>query len=494
MRYFLRESPEKHGINSVDIIRFLNDVEVIKSNLHTFMLLKGGVVVAEGYRYPYEASQLRLLHSGSKTFTATAIGIAVREKLLDLEDNVISFFPEYDSCEMDRRFKNMTVKNLLTMSTGHSEDSISVITTKQNWVEEFIKMPLQYEPGEKFLYDSGATFMLSAILTRVTGVSLEKYLKTRLFEPLGITGYEWDHKDGITTGGWGLMLKPEDFAKLGVLFLGKGEFEGKRIFDPSWADMASSKQIDTSEIEVRDDWSKGYCFQMWRGSENTFRADGAFGQFCIIAPDKDIVAVITSEDGDSQELLSLFYSKVLSKAKDKMVFPDCSKQIELSRMLCNMSKPIVFDATSSYLEERLSGRKYLVGFDGMELEISFDFHNDRAQIAIGEKQVIDSSKVTFISGVMQCEIAPATFIEFFDNLNRSWRYSAHHSWVNYNTLLIDVYYTETAHSHQIEVIFDEDSIDMRIITSIRKYLEVNGITSARPIAYKDIRLHGSVVQ
>jgi CubicO group peptidase (beta-lactamase class C family) len=492
MKYFNREVPEKHGVGSMDIIRFLHAVKDIKSHLHSFILLKNGVVIAEGYQYPYEPGLPRLLHSGSKTFTAVAIGIAVGEKLLKLEDKVISFFPEYVDVEMDRKFPEMTVKNLLEMATGHYVDSIMEITDKDDWIESFIKMPLKNDPGKEFLYDSGGTFMLSAILSKVTGITLEDYLKPRLFEPLEITEYEWDQKNGITTGGWGLMLKPEDFAKLGMLFLCNGEFNGKRILNESWIEMASSKQIDTSDIEIREDWSQGYCFQMWRGSENTYRADGAFGQFCIVAPDKDIVAVITSEDGDSQELLSAFYKNIVQKAKDHPQFANGDVQDELTRMLCDLSKPFIFDATASYIERKVNRKKYLIHHNDKDLHVSFDFQGSELKVTIGETQIIESSKVTFSKGVMECEIAPVTFIKFFDHSNRRWKYAAHHEWVNDHILLLNIYYTETAHRQQFEIAFEEDSFDLRVISGLKKLLDASGTPSVNPIGYKDILISGTL--
>lgn len=492
MQYFKREVPEKHGISSMDIIRFLNAAEEIKSHLHSFILLKNGVVIAEGYHYPYDPEQVRLLHSGSKTFTAVAVGIAVGEKRLTLEEKVIDFFPEYKDVEMDAKFPLMTVKHLLEMATGHHADSLFTIADKEDWIEAFIGAPLRSEPGTEFLYDSGATFMLSAIISKVTGLSLEEYLKPRLFEPLDITGYEWDSKDGVTTGGWGLMIKPEDFAKLGTLFLNKGEFNGKRILDESWIELASSEQVATSNIEIREDWAQGYGFQMWRGSENTYRADGAFGQFCLVAPDKNLVAVITCEDADSQELLSAFYANIVSKAKKSSLFTNGDLQDELSRKLCNLAKPFTYDATASYIERTVNKKRYKVHLNGKDLDVSFDFRGSELKVSIGDKQVIESSKVTFNKGVMECEIAPVTFIKFYDLSTRRWKYAAHHEWLNDETLVIDIYYTETAHRQKFEIRFSEDTINMRIINGLKKLLETSGTPCAEPLAYKDILIPGTL--
>jgi CubicO group peptidase (beta-lactamase class C family) len=492
MQYFKRDVPENHGISSMDIIRFLDAAKEIKSHLHSFILLKDGAVIAEGYHYPYGPEQVRLLHSGSKTFTAVAIGIAAGEKRLTLEDSVIGFFPEYNEAEMDAKFPLMTVKHLLEMATGHEVDSILTIAGQENWVEAFIKAPLKSEPGTEFLYDSGATFMLSAIISKVTGMPLEEYLKTRLFEPLEITSHEWDRKDGITAGGWGLMLTPEDFAKLGMLFLNKGEFGGKRILDQAWVEMAASKQIDTAKVEIRADWAQGYGFQMWRGLENTFRADGAFGQFCVVAPDKNLVAVMTSEDADSQELLSAFYGTIVSKAKDGKLFANGDLQDELSRKLGNMAKPFVYDATASYMERRADGKKYSVALDERELDLSFYFQGSDLKVLIGDKQVIESSKVSFKTGAMDCEIAPVTFIKFFDHSNRRWKYAARHEWLNDETLVIHIYYTETAHRQQFEIKFGKDSVEVRIINGLKKLLEANGTVSAEPIVFEDLLIQGNL--
>jgi CubicO group peptidase (beta-lactamase class C family) len=192
------------------------------------------------------------------------------------------------------------------MSVGQEPDPTGKVVTESNWLRSFFSTPILYKPGTRFLYNSAATYMLSAIVTKVTGQKVYDYLTPRLFEPLGIDNADWETDPlGYNTGGWGLRLKTEDIAKFGQLFLQEGKWKRKRILSKKWVKEATTaKIIQHPDLpkEKRDssDWEQGYCYQMWRARHNAYRGDGAFGQFCLILPDQDAVIAITSETPDMQ--------------------------------------------------------------------------------------------------------------------------------------------------------------------------------------------------
>jgi len=486
MRYFERCTPEEQGISSMDIIRFLEEAKRNQCHIHTFLLLRHGKVVAEGYQFPYTSQDKRLLNSVSKTFTALGVGIAYDEKRLKLEDKVISYFPEYMSNKLNQKVDNMTIAHLLTMSTGHASDSLFEICNEKDWIRAFLNMEITYKPGEKFQYDSGATFMLSAILSRVTGMPLDEYLKTRLFDPLHID-YIWDRYEGITTGGWGLMLRPEDIAKLGILFLQNGTFEGQRIISEEWLSMGSTKQIDTHEKEYRPDWAQGYGFQMWRSVGNAFRADGAFGQFCLMFPKENLIAVFTAEDGYSQELLTTFYNNVVKKALDIPMAIDTNVYDKLSELVCEMEKPFIYPATTSYLEQGINGKKYIFKDElgGMNQELMFNFAGSSLMLSIAGSQTIRSSKVTDIINETSCIIEPATVLLTKEQRGRCWKYSAHHRWINDTVLLLELCYIETGHSQQIFVEFRGKRLRLLVVNGCKRLLAVNGMEGNQGMMFED---------
>ena len=306
------------------------------------MVVRHGHVIAEGWWAPYKPSLKHTLYSLSKSFTSTAVGLAVKEGLLNIEDSVISFFPSDVTQDANAKLAAMKVRHLLTMSTGHVKDTIQPMRNGQDsWVKTFFSQPVERDPGTFFLYNTGATYILSAILQKITGQTLMQYLRPRLFDPLGIEGEDWETDPlGINTGGYGLRVRTEDIAKFGQLYLQKGQWKGKQILTPEWIQQATSSQIVSSSSNPtrpreEDDWAQGYGFQFWRCRPGGYRADGAFGQFSIIMPEYDAVIAITGESFSMQKSMDLVWSYLLpaiDKTKTKLP-ADSKSQADLKQRL-----------------------------------------------------------------------------------------------------------------------------------------------------------------
>jgi len=241
-----RSTPEAEGVSSRGILDFLGAVAENKHELHSFMFLRHGKVIAKGWWNPYNPDLRNTLYSLSKSFTSMAVGFAVSEKRLTVNDKVISFFPEYLPDSISPFLAEMRVKDLLTMSTGQfPEPTWSIIFKDTNWVKAFLRFPVVNEPGTKFMYNSASTYMLSAIIRKVTGQNVIDYLTPRLFRPLGIEGMDWETDPmGINTGGWGLRVKTEDLAKFGQFCLQKGRWNGNQLLPASWFDEATTAKIE----------------------------------------------------------------------------------------------------------------------------------------------------------------------------------------------------------------------------------------------------------
>ena len=219
-----RSTPEAVGVSSAGVRGFLDAVAGSAHEMHSVMLVRHGRVVAEGWWAPYAADLTHTMYSTSKSFTATAIGIAAGEGLLTVEDSVVSFFPDKVPDPMPPHLRALKVKNLLWMRVGQEPDPTRTIAAGDDWVTAFLATPIVNEPGSRFLYNSAATYMLSAIVTKVSSETVLDYLTPRLFGPLGVSGIDWetDRPGGVNTGGWGLRLHTEDMAKFGQLFLQDG--------------------------------------------------------------------------------------------------------------------------------------------------------------------------------------------------------------------------------------------------------------------------------
>ena len=234
-----RATPEAEGISSEAIHALLESTSEIDS-LHSLMILRHGKVVAEGWWAPYTANRVHKLYSLSKSFTSTAVGMAIAEGKMSLDDTVISFFPEHAPAEPSYQLKNMRVRDLLSMSTGHDREALkqfSFTETEGPLTKAFLHLPVAYKPGTHFLYNTPATYMCSAIVQKVTGETTHTYLKRRLFPQLGIEDSHWERcKDGISLGGFGLNVNTEAIAKLGQLYLQEGEWNGVRLLPASWVE------------------------------------------------------------------------------------------------------------------------------------------------------------------------------------------------------------------------------------------------------------------
>jgi CubicO group peptidase (beta-lactamase class C family)/predicted glycoside hydrolase/deacetylase ChbG (UPF0249 family) len=319
-----RSTPEAEKVNPKGIDNYLSAVEKAGQDLHSLMILRHGKVVAERWLGDHSARKPHILNSVSKTYTSTAVGFAVSEGLLKVSDKVISFFPDKLPAEVSPYLRELEIRHLLTMTVGHDTDPTRVIrsATDKDWVESFLAYPVEHKPGTEYVYNSLATYMLSAIVQKVTGQKVIDYLYPRLFRPLGIAGINWDESpQGINTGGWGLYVKTEDMAKLGQFYLQKGVWNGKRLLPESWFDEATSAQVpslpagvkrENLKVKPKDsDWLQGYGYQIWRCRHNAYRADGAAGQYIIVLPEKDAVIVTTAQINDMQAEINLIWKHLL---------------------------------------------------------------------------------------------------------------------------------------------------------------------------------------
>ncbi len=384
-----RSVPEIEGVSSDSILHFLDGVEKSKNELHSFMFLRHGKVIAEGWWNPYRAHLKHTLYSTSKSFTATAIGFAVTEKKLTVNDKVISFFPNDLPDTISPYLSALTIKDVLSMTTGQDPDPTFAIASQHtNWVKGFLSLPILNMPGAKFLYNSLGTYMLSAIVQKVTGEKVIDYLRPRLFDPLGIEGMDWETDPrGINTGGWGLRLRTEDMAKFGQLFLQKGNWKGKQILPASWIEEASTLKIlqDPDAPQSKRDaseWLQGYCYQMWRCRHNAYRADGAFGQYIIIMPDQDAVIAITAETPDMQDEINLVWKYLLPAMQNEKLPVNKNAEAALEQKLSSLALPLPAKAISSFANN-IAGRTFAIQPNEKHIEeISFNVNDDACHVTL----------------------------------------------------------------------------------------------------------------
>ncbi len=319
-----RSTPAAENVNAAGITNFLDAVKKSGQDLHSLMIVRNGKVVSEQWLGDNAADKPHVMFSVSKTYTATAIGFAVAEGRLKVTDKVTSFFPDKMPESVSDNLKELEIRHLLTMSSGHDAEPGRELRNAENadWLKAFFAAPFEHKPGTQFVYNSMATYVLSAIIQKVTGEKLIDYLSPRLFRPLGIVGATWQESpQGINIGGWGLFVKTEDMAKLGLLMLQKGQWNGSRLLPESWFDEATRSHIESlpagakkEDLKMKpadSDWLQGYGYQIWRSRHNSFRADGANGQYILVLPEKNAVIAITADIKDMQAELNLVWEHLL---------------------------------------------------------------------------------------------------------------------------------------------------------------------------------------
>ncbi|MGE5296558.1 MAG: serine hydrolase domain-containing protein [Solirubrobacterales bacterium] len=358
-----RSSPESQGISSSAILSFIEAADKDIDSLHSFMLVRHGNVVAEGWWAPYSAESPHMLYSLSKSFTSTAVGLAIAEGKLSLDDEVLKFFPEDAPANPSDNLKAMRISDLLRMSTGHQTEPPR--PGNQAWTKAFLAHPVPFKPGTHFLYNTSATYMCSAIVQKATGQTVLDYLTPRLFEPLGIQKPTWETSpQGISCGGYGLSVRTEDIARFGQLYLQKGKWQGKQLVPEAWIEAATSRQTSNGS-SPNSDWDQGYGYQFWRCRNGVYRGDGAFGQYCIVMPEQDAVIAITSGVRDMQAVMNLIWDKLLPAMKPSVLAADKAAEKRLKERLQSLS---LRPAEGSGSPAKVSGKKYLFPANDRRLE------------------------------------------------------------------------------------------------------------------------------
>jgi CubicO group peptidase (beta-lactamase class C family) len=368
-----RSSPEAQGVSSSALLSFVEAADKNIDAMNSFMLVRHGHVVAEGWWAPYNAEAPHSLYSLSKSFTSTAVGLAIEEGKISIDDEVLKFFPEDAPEKPSNNLKAMRVSDLLRMSTGHQVEPTR--PADRSWTKVFLAQSVPHKPGTHFLYNTSATYMLSAIVQKATGTTVLDYLRPRLFDPLGIENPTWGTSpQGISLGGYGLSIRTEDIARFGQLYLQKGKWDGKPLIPASWVESATARQTSNGS-NPRSDWDQGYGYQFWRCRHGAFRGDGAFGQYCIVLPDQDAVIAITSGVKNMQAVLNLVWDKLLPAIKSGPLPPDDESRKKLERTLAGLTLP---PQGGSGSPPTLANKKYTFPANDLKVEAIALERDDRS--------------------------------------------------------------------------------------------------------------------
>ncbi|MFW2499814.1 serine hydrolase domain-containing protein [Clostridium diolis] len=286
---------------------FIESAENLR--ITNIIIYQNGERIAEHH---WDEEIRRNQYSASKSFTATAVGIAISEGMFSLEDKVLKYFEQDAPKNPSENLKNLTVRDLLTMSIGHDKGYLMggerPFLSELNWVKYVLNQKIVYVPGETFVYNNAGPYLAGVLIQKLAKCDLVEYLMPRLFEPLGIIRPTWEtDPQGLTFGAGGLTLTVSDMAKFGQLYLQEGTWNGKQLISKQWVYEATKKQMDT---HWKKDVGEGYGYLFWRGRHDSFRADGKYGQYSIVLKDKNAVIAVNAECREQQKILDCIWDKV----------------------------------------------------------------------------------------------------------------------------------------------------------------------------------------
>jgi CubicO group peptidase (beta-lactamase class C family)/predicted glycoside hydrolase/deacetylase ChbG (UPF0249 family) len=474
-----RSTPEAEGVSSQHILKFLDAAAASDHEFHSIMIVRHGKVIAEGWWNPYRADLPHTMYSVSKSFAATAVGFAVAEKKLSVEDKVVSFFPKEAPTYNDPNLAALRIKDLLSMTAGQQPDPTGPVVVSENWARTFLSTPIVHQPGSQFLYNSAATYMLSAIVQQVTGEKIIDYLKPRLFQPLGIEGIDWEvSPQGENTGGWGLRLKTEDMAKFGQLFLQKGNWKGKQILPTSWIEEASTMKImqnpnATQAAKDSSDWLQGYGYQMWRSRNNSYRGDGAFGQYILVLPEKDAVIIITSETANMQTELNLVWKYLLPAFQDKKIPSDAKAYKQLKARLATLALPIPVGKSNATFESNVSGKTFATISPDRKLEsFTLNFTNGVCRLTLNTDSVVHAIDFGLSKWVAGSTYKLGPYLVAAAQANRTglppFKTQASYRWLDDKKAELRLRYVESPHTEFITLTFEGDQATIAFANSFNK--------------------------
>lgn len=459
---FPRKSPESQGVSSEAIRRLLVAVsEASGVTWHSFMLLRHGNVVAEGWWKPFESMFVHSLYSLSKSFTSTAIGLLVKEGRLDIHAKLTSFFPNDLPADPGGNLGQMTVRHLLTMNSGHGEDTMPKMrASNDTWIKTYLLLPVAFAPGSHFLYNTGNTYMLGAILHQITGETLERYLTPRLFKPLGIMGYDWETSpQGLNTAGYGLRVKTEDIAKLGQLYLQKGTWKGKTILPESWVEEATGFQT-TSQVN-NGDWSQGYGYHFWRCTHNAYRGDGAHGQFCLVMPEQDAVLAITGQSPDMQKSLNVVWDHLLEGMKAGALPEDKAGQAALKKELSQLGLPVAKGSVLSSLSSAYNKKKWILSSNDFGIaDLQFEFSDKGCKLTTAASTITFGWEMWVVNNNRERYV-----FNKGDLLPVPSRMAGTATWINDSTLQLNVRFVEAIFGDRITCVFNNSNLSVAFLNS-----------------------------
>jgi len=362
MRYI---SPEKAGVRSENVRRFIEFLENNQLSTHNVILSRGNEIFFEKYWEPFESDFLHRMYSVSKSFVSLAIGFLEQEGKIDLDAPVIRYFPKELEKQSDENFRNMTIRHMLMMSTAKPGQGWFTARTKDRVRYYFENdTPWSRPSGTIFEYDSTGSFVLGALVERITGQKFMEYLRSRLFDKIGVSkqAHCLTCPGGHSWGDSAVLCTPQDLWRVARFVLNKGSWNGEQILNREYIELATTKQIDNNNWQTDDYDTQGYGYQFWMTYQNSFSFVGMGGQFAICVPDKDIILIING-DNQGKEIagklvFDSFFKLIVDNTAMESLPEDPAAYEKLQRVTADLKLAYARGNKESVWAEKVNGVTY----------------------------------------------------------------------------------------------------------------------------------------
>ena len=380
-------TPEQMGIRSKDILRYVQKLDRANLATHSVIIARHGHVIFEKYWAPYQKDELHRIYSATKSFVSIAIGFLAQDGLIDLDDPIIRYFPEESKNLRDDNMRAQTIRQMLMMATAKVNLNWFLEKRKDRVAEYFINDPEKsHPPGTVFAYDSTGSFVLGALVERLTGMKLLDYLRLKALDRLGFSkeAYMLTCPGGHSWSDSALLCTPMDWMRVAQFMLQQGSWNGEQLLDKEYAALATSKQIETDMSSQYRYNCLGYGYQFWMCYGKSYYFSGSGVQVAICVPEKDMVLVVTSDDSNFWNSRTLtaghtkidgFFDLIVENAVDGPI-PECGAS-ELEAYCRNLKLPVAKGSKTSSFAGRVDGVTFALRENPMGItDFRLDFHGD----------------------------------------------------------------------------------------------------------------------
>lgn len=438
----VRSTPEAEGLASRHVRDFMDRLMTdSRCEVHSCIIMRHGHVIAEMYPRPWRRDYRQTMYSVSKTFTAAAVGMCIADSLLSLEDSIGRFFPLLLPEDASDTLKAITVRDLLTMQSGLPVDT-KMRTYETEWIKAYLRQRPVAMPGTRWAYDSIVTYLLSAIVQEASDTPLMQFLNDRLFLPMGIGGAAWEESpEGVSCGGWGLYIRPEDMARFGQLLLDGGMWNGMRLLPEGW----TREMMRVQSVNGR------YGFQMWQCQYPGWaEANGSYGQHIFVVPEADMVVTLTQCNSQRTSVAKWIKEMLADNCTDAPLAQDGYRLTFDGYTLPTASGGKNTDRLMKPL--RLALDRNILGWerlaihadeDGMTLEIT-----DEAMRTYTLKPGYGTWNEDAFNGRPYHNPA---FMNNFSNLPDTWHVASSYGWADRNTLNLRLHWVDWLTSAEVQI-------------------------------------------